>query len=113
MLTQLPPLQPTVQHDSGTTIITLPHSEEWQGDNPIARESLAAFAGELAQRRLLIDFSHVRRLTSDELATLIGLHKRLAGGGGRLILTHVQPQVYELFERTKLHRLLEIHRGEA
>jgi anti-anti-sigma regulatory factor len=47
------------------------------------------------------------------LGTLVAVHKGLAASGGRVVLTHVRPQVYEVFARAGLHRLLEIHEEGA
>jgi anti-anti-sigma factor len=55
----------------------------------------------------------VGHVTSEGLGTLVSVHKRLAASGGQVVLTHVRPQVYEVFARAQLHRLLEIHRQGA
>jgi hypothetical protein len=105
--------QPTAEHEDGTTIVAFPEAGAWVGENVIARGLFAAFTGELGRRRLLLDFSRVGHISSEELATLVAVHKGLAASGGRVVLTHVRPEVYVFFARAQLDRLLEIHREGA
>lgn len=112
-MTQLLESRPTVRHDDGTTTVILTGGEVWEGGNLIASQLVAAFAQELGRRRLLLDFSRVDHITSEELGTVVGLHKAVAASGGQLILIHVKPQAYGLLERTHLNRFLDVRQGEA
>jgi anti-anti-sigma factor len=105
--------QPTVGHEGGATVVAFAETEAWAGENAIARQLLAAFTEALGRRRLLLDFSRVGHINSDELGTLVAVHKGLAASGGQVVLTHVRPQVYDVFATTHLDRLLEIHREEV
>jgi anti-sigma B factor antagonist len=60
---------------------------------------------------LLLDFSKVEYITSDDLGVLINLHKRMQRLGGRLTLCNLNAQVYEVFTVTRLHTLLTILQG--
>jgi anti-anti-sigma regulatory factor len=113
MIAQGQDLRPTVGHEGGTTVVTFADAGAWAGENDIARQLLAAFTGALGRRRLLLDFSRVGHITSEELGTLVAVHKGLAASGGRLVLIHVRPQGYEAFATAQLHRLLEIHPEEV
>jgi anti-anti-sigma factor len=113
MIAQLHELQPTVEHEGGTAVVTFPEVGVCVAENVIARGVLAAFTGALGRRRLLLNFGRVGHITSEELGTLGAVHKGLAASGGRVVLAHVRPQVYEVFARAGLHRLLEIHREGA
>jgi anti-sigma B factor antagonist len=113
MIAQLHELQPTVEHEGGTAVVAFPEAGVCVAESVIARGVLAAFTGELGRRRLLLDFSRVRRIASEELGTLVAVHKGLAASGGRVVLTHVRPQVYEVFATARLHLLLEIHQEQA
>jgi anti-anti-sigma factor len=113
MMAQRQGFQPTVEHEDGTTIVAFTDTGAWVGENVIARQLLAAFTQELGRRRLLLDFTRVGHINSEKLGTLVAVYKSLAASGGQVVLTHVQPQVYEVFARAQLHRLLEIHEGEA
>ena len=112
-MAQLHECQPAVGHEGGTLTVAFTDAGAWPGENVIARQLLAALLGALGRRRLLLDFSRVGHVTSEGLGTLVAVHKRLAASGGRVVLTHVRPQVYEVFARAQLHRLLEIHRQGA
>jgi anti-anti-sigma factor len=109
MTAQLHESRPAVGHEDGTTVVAFAETEAWAGENAIARQLLTAFTGALGRRRLLLDFSRVGHINSEELGTLVAVHKGLAASGGQVVLTHVRPQVYEVFARAQLHRLLEIH----
>ncbi len=74
-------------------------------------ERLLRLADELGPRGLHLDLAAVRFLSSTGLGKLVGLHHRVAARGGRLTLTRVSPLVYEVFEITRLVRLLDVHRG--
>ena len=60
---------------------------------------------------LLLDFSKVEYINSDDLGVLINLHKRLKRFGGRLTLFNLNAQVYEVFTVTRLHTFLTISQG--
>src|SRR5262245_52584103 len=109
-MAQLRDFRPAVGHEDGTTVVAFAETEAWAGENAIARQLLAAFTEALGRRRLLLDFSRVGHVNSEGLGTLVAVHKGLAASGGQVVLTHVRPQVYEVFARAQLHRLLEIHR---
>jgi anti-sigma B factor antagonist len=71
-------------------------------------DELVALTESLAARKLLLDFSSVEYLSSMALGTLIGLHKRLLAVGGQLLIGHVNSQIYEIFEITKLTTYLHV-----
>jgi anti-anti-sigma factor len=60
---------------------------------------------------LLLDFSKVEYLNSDDLGVLINLHKKMLRFGGWLTLVNLNAQVYELFAVTRLHTFLTILQG--
>ena len=74
----------------------------------IAEEHLLALVEGLKGGRLEMDFGNVAYLSSRGLGLLVLLHKRLRARGRRLILCNLAPQVFEVFEVTKLHTLLDI-----
>jgi anti-anti-sigma regulatory factor len=57
--------------------------------------------------RLLIDFSHVRQMTSAVLGKLINLKRRLNPAKGRLTL-RVHPDLVEVFRVTRLDELFDL-----
>jgi hypothetical protein len=58
-----------------------------------------------------LDFGRVEFLTGNALGQLISLHKKVRAGGGRLILSNVSPEVFEVFETTRLHAVMDILEG--
>lgn len=62
--------------------------------------------------KILINFSHVRQMSSSMLGTLIRLNKRVAEKGGELKLCGIIPMLYEIFVLTKINKLFEIYHDE-
>ena len=63
--------------------------------------------------RLLLNFSSVDFLSSAALGKLITLDKKMKAHGGRLKLSNIRPEIYEVFAITKLNRLFDIKDDEA
>ncbi|MGQ0627753.1 MAG: STAS domain-containing protein [Phycisphaerales bacterium] len=59
--------------------------------------------------KLLIDFSDVDHLSSAALGTLITINNKIRLSQGQLRLSNIDPQIYQVFVITKLHRIFEIH----
>jgi len=78
----------------------------------IIGEQLFSLVDELGRRKLLLNFGNVEYLSSAALGKLITLNKKLSGAGGKLILCNIHPQIYEVFEITKLNKLLNIRKDE-
>jgi anti-anti-sigma regulatory factor len=78
--------------------------------NRIAQQ-LQGLADEPGRGALVLDFRNVESLNSNEVCTLIALHRKLKVSGGRLTLGNVPPHLYEVFERTRLDRWLDVRRG--
>src|SRR3984893_5578195 len=75
-------------------------------------EQLFSLVDEAGRRKVLLNFGNVEYLSSAALAKLITLNKKLQQAGGRLILCNIDPQIYEVFEITKLNKLFNINLGE-
>lgn len=75
-------------------------------------EQLFRLVDELGRRKLLLNFSNVEYLSSAALGKFITLHKKVTAAGGRLILCSIDPQIYEVFEITKLNKLFNIQKEE-
>jgi anti-sigma B factor antagonist len=100
-------LSPRTQQTAGLRIVTFTSGQVRDVDNVIAAELEGLTAG-LAKCQLLLDFCNVVYITSAELGTLIGLHKKMKDMGGRLTLFNLNAQVLEVFKITRLDTLLEI-----
>jgi anti-sigma B factor antagonist len=65
-------------------------------------------ADRLGPRTLSLDLAQVDFLTSNALGRLISLYKKVRAGGGRFVLCNVSPPVYEVFEITGLHAVMDV-----
>jgi anti-sigma B factor antagonist len=63
-------------------------------------------------RQMLLNFSNVEFLSSAALGKLIKLKKKLEEVQGRLILCNIDPQIYEVFEITRLDKYFNIQKEE-
>ena len=75
-------------------------------------DDLFKLVDELGRKKLLLDFTPVEFLSSAALGKLIRLHQRLATGGGKLILCGISKTILEIFELTKLDKMLKIVKDE-
>lgn len=63
--------------------------------------------------RLLLNFSSVEFLSSAALGKLITLDKKVKANKGKLKLSNIRPEIYEVFAITKLNKLFDIRDDEA
>lgn len=75
-------------------------------------EQLFSLVDELGRRKILLNFGNVEYLSSAALGKLITLNKKVNAVGGRLILCSIDPQIYEVFEITRLNKLFNIQHEE-
>jgi anti-anti-sigma factor len=102
-------LPPKVEQSGNVRVVTFAADGVRDVENMLARD-LEGCTGDLGGGHLLLDFTHVERLGSVELGTLIGLHQRMKACGGRLTLFNLNAEVYEVFTVTRLQTLLGICR---
>lgn len=75
-------------------------------------EQLFGLVEESQRRKMLLNFSNVEYLSSAALGKLITLNKKLQSAGGRLILSNIDKNIYEVFEITKLNKVFNIQKDE-
>jgi anti-sigma B factor antagonist len=75
-------------------------------------DQLFSLVDEEGWRKLLLNFGNIEYLSSAALGKLITLNKKLQAAGGRLILCNIDPQIYEVFEITKLDKFFNIQKEE-
>ena len=75
-------------------------------------DDLFRLVDELGRRKLLLNFSNVEFMSSAALGKLIRLHQRLNQVGGKLILCGISKSILEIFEITKLDKMLKIVKDE-
>ena len=57
---------------------------------------------------LVIDLEHLTFLDSSGCSVLISAYKAIRARQGRLVLSHVSPEIMSLFELTRLNEIFEI-----
>jgi anti-sigma B factor antagonist len=65
------------------------------------------------RKNLLLNFSSVEFLSSAALGKLITLDKKVKSHSGKLKLSNIRPEIYEVFAITKLNKLFDIKDDEA
>ena len=65
------------------------------------------------RKSLLLNFSTVDFLSSAALGKLITLDKKVKAHGGKLKLSNIRPEIYEVFAITRLNKLFDIRDDEA
>lgn len=59
--------------------------------------------------KLLLSFKNVEHLSSAALGVLITLNKQVSDQKGKLKLSDITPQIFEVFKITRLNKLFDIH----
>ena len=75
-------------------------------------EQLFSLVDEHGRKKVLLNFSNVEYMSSAALGKLITLNKKVQAAAGRLVLCNIDPQIYEVFEITKLNKLFNIQKEE-
>ena len=65
------------------------------------------------RRSMVLNFSNVDFLSSAALGKLITLDRKMKAAKGRLKMSNIRPEVLEVFQITKLHKVFDIRDEEA
>jgi anti-sigma B factor antagonist len=65
------------------------------------------------RKNLLLNFSNVEFMSSAALNKLIVLNKKVQGVGGKLRLSNLRPEIYDVFVITRLNTVFDIKSDEA
>jgi anti-sigma B factor antagonist len=97
-----------VTHVEGVTVVSFRSASilDMPTMESIAAE-LYALVDEQARKKLVLDVAAVRFLSSSMLGILISLQKRSKGIGGRVVLCAMRPELLQVFQITKLDKILE------
>jgi anti-anti-sigma factor len=76
-------------------------------------QELFGLVEDQGKRNLLLNFLNVEFLSSAALGKLITLDKKVKTHAGRLKLSNIRPEIYEVFKITKLNKLFDIKEDEA
>ena len=68
----------------------------------VIRDQLLAVAVQSQARNAILDFQHVKFLSSSGFRPLLSLHRLLRQQNGKLLLCGLCPEVFEIFEVTRL-----------
>ena len=68
---------------------------------------------EQQRKSVLLNFSNVEFLSSAALGKLITLDKKVKAQQGKLKLSNIRPEIYEVFKITKLNNLFDIKDDET
>ncbi len=99
-----------VKQDNSVTIIEFIDRNILDEANiQLIGEEIAALIEAEPEPKLLISFANVDHLSSAALGTLITVNNKIRNSEGLLRLSDIDPQIYEVFVITKLHKLFEIH----
>ena len=65
------------------------------------------------REKILLNFTKVDFLSSAALGKLITMDKKVKAHSGKLKLSNIRPEIYEVFAITKLNKLFDIKDDEA
>ena len=96
--------QPTASHIKCPAIVVTLSDEQILGDELAdrLRDELLAVAVQAQVQSAILDFQHVKFLSSSGFRPLLSLHRILRQQGGKLLLCGLSPDVHEIFEVTRL-----------
>ncbi|MFO0963558.1 MAG: STAS domain-containing protein [Phycisphaerales bacterium] len=113
----MPPAQPSyvkVTHEPECTRVDF--TEKHIIDEVVIRaigNELTKLIDDTHRPRLVICFKGVEHLSSAALGTLITVNNRVKAKDGHLRLCDINPQILQIFEITKLNRILKIEKDMA
>jgi anti-sigma B factor antagonist len=65
------------------------------------------------RKSILLNFDGVEFLSSAALGKLITLDRKVKSHKGRLKMSNIRREIYDVFQVTKLNKVFDIHDGEA
>lgn len=92
---------------TGVLVATPQREKIGEYESPILRTEVEGAAGP-TNWRVVIDLSEVQMIASAGLGMLVTLNGSAKKGGGKLALCKLEPMLKQVFEMTKLHRVLTI-----
>jgi len=67
---------------------------------------LYALVDQQAHRKMILDFTAVRFLSSQVIGTLLQVDKKIKAIKGRVVICGMKPNLYKVFETMNLHKVL-------
>lgn len=100
----------SVEYLEGATVVAFTDDKILEDTDVRAlRESIEAVIEQAGNLHLILDFRHVRFLSSAVLGLLIRISKRVGEQGGQLRLCNIHPGIYEVFKITRLTNVFDIY----
>ena len=65
------------------------------------------------RKSVLLNFSNVEFLSSSALGKLITLDRKVKAAKGRLKMSNIRPEIFEVFQITKLNKVFDIRKDEV
>ena len=98
-----------VEHTPDVTIVTL-NDEKILEDEQMKEieDSIMVVVRQARRLNMILDFCHVRFMSSSFLGLLVKIHKKMCDRKGRLRLCNVDPNLYKIFEITQLSKIFDI-----
>jgi anti-sigma B factor antagonist len=76
-------------------------------------QEMFALVEQEGRKSLLLNFTNVEFLSSAALGKLISLHKKVDRAGGRLKLSNIRAEIYDVFVITRLNEKFDIREDQA
>jgi anti-sigma B factor antagonist len=68
---------------------------------------------QLNRKSILLNFTGVEFLSSAALGKLITLDRKVKAAKGRMKMCNIRPEIFEVFQITKLNKVFDIRKEEA
>lgn len=105
------PKEPTIRVEYGTevTLVTFDDANILE-DQQIKKldQGLRPVIERNQEKQLVLNFEHVRFMSSAFLGLLVKAHKRVIDNGGHLQLMNLDPKIRKVFEITQLVKVFDI-----
>ena len=75
-------------------------------------EQLFGLVTQLGRKKILLNFSNVEFLSCLAIGQFLALNRLVKDIGGQLIMCGLDPQIYEVFDITKLNKRFDIQKNE-
>ena len=100
----------SVEYKEGATVVAFTDDKILEDvDVRALREAIEAVIEQAGKIHLVLDFHHVKFLSSAVLGLLIRISKRIHEQGGQLRLCNIHPGIYEVFKITRLTSVFDIY----
>ncbi len=97
----------TIEHVAGIMVATPQREKIGDYESPIMRGEVEA-AAPGSRWKIAVDMSQVRLVASAGLGALVAMNQTCKKNGGKLVLFGLDANLKQVFELTKLHRVLSI-----